>query len=70
MLEVGHHQGNDFAIDNLRAIPWVFSWAICRLMLPGWLGFGTGLKNLLKSKKYDISIFQRCIENGHFSHQC
>ena len=31
------------AIADLRAIPWVFSWAQCRLMLPGWYGFGTAV---------------------------
>jgi len=32
------------AIEDLRAIPWVFSWAQCRLMLPGWFGFGTAIE--------------------------
>ena len=32
------------AITDLRAIPWVFSWAQCRLMLPGWFGFGAAVK--------------------------
>ena len=31
------------AITALRAIPWVFSWAQCRLMLPAWYGFGTAV---------------------------
>ncbi|MGL6222691.1 MAG: phosphoenolpyruvate carboxylase [Steroidobacteraceae bacterium] len=32
------------SIETLRAIPWVFSWAQCRLMLPGWYGFGSAVE--------------------------
>jgi phosphoenolpyruvate carboxylase len=35
------------SIEDLRAIPWVFSWAQCRLMLPGWFGFGTAVDTWL-----------------------
>lgn len=31
-------------VQDLRAIPWVFSWAQCRLMLPGWYGFASAVK--------------------------
>lgn len=34
-------------IRALRAIPWVFSWAQCRVMLPGWYGFGAAVEKWL-----------------------
>jgi phosphoenolpyruvate carboxylase len=30
-------------IEDLRAIPWVFSWSQARVMLPGWYGFGAAV---------------------------
>ena len=30
-------------IEDLRAIPWGFSWGQCRLLLTGWYGFGSAL---------------------------
>ncbi|MFT4116262.1 phosphoenolpyruvate carboxylase [Bradyrhizobium sp.] len=37
------------AIEDLRAIPWVFSWAQCRLMLPGWYGFGSAVEQWISA---------------------
>ncbi len=34
-------------IEDLRAIPWGFSWGQCRLTLPGWFGFGSAVEAFL-----------------------
>ena len=37
-------------IEDLRAIPWVFSWAQCRLMLPSWYGFDSAVNAWLEAQ--------------------
>ena len=34
-------------IEDLRAIPWGFSWGQCRLTLPGWYGFGSAVEQFV-----------------------
>ena len=46
-------------IEDLRAIPWVFSWAQCRLMLPGWYGFGTAIETWLKENPDGLAMLHK-----------
>jgi phosphoenolpyruvate carboxylase len=45
-------------IEDLRAIPWVFSWGQCRLMLPGWYGFGTAVDAWLAEHPEGLSLLR------------
>lgn len=48
------------AIEDLRAIPWVFSWSQCRVMLPGWYGFGSAVQAFLARHPQDgLALLQR-----------
>jgi len=40
-------------LDDLRAIPWVFSWTQARYYLPSWYGAGTALERLRSEKPDD-----------------
>ncbi len=45
-------------IEDLRAIPWGFSWGQCRLALPGWLGFGAAVQRFVHGNKGEHSAAQ------------
>jgi phosphoenolpyruvate carboxylase len=56
------------AIEDLRAIPWVFSWAQARMMLPGWFGVGAALaafpdRGLLRAMAQGWPFFQTALAN-------
>ncbi len=54
-------------IADLRAIPWVFSWAQCRIMLPGWFGFGAAVKVFARAHPDDgIAILQAMYSDWPF----
>ena len=41
-------------IEDLRAIPWVFSWMQSRVTLPSWYGVGSAVKRLLETSSVEI----------------
>ena len=56
------------AIEDLRAIPWVFSWSQARVMLPGWYGVGHALagfedKGLLREMAGGWPFFAATLAN-------
>ena len=59
-------------IEDLRAIPWVFSWAQCRLMLPGWYGFGAAVKAWIGARIRATAWrrCRRCTTTGRSSAPC
>ena len=54
-------------IEDLRAIPWVFSWSLSRIMLPGWYGFGTAVEELLSRRGAEgIAVLRRMYREWPF----
>jgi phosphoenolpyruvate carboxylase len=51
-------------IEDLRAIPWVFSWTQARFVLPGWYGLGTGLAKA--AEKFGDEAFREMFAEWYF----
>ncbi|MCC6790249.1 MAG: phosphoenolpyruvate carboxylase, partial [Thermomicrobiales bacterium] len=59
-------------IEDLRAIPWVFSWTQSRIVVPGWFGLGTALASgreafgidLLREMDGQWSFFSAMLANA------
>jgi phosphoenolpyruvate carboxylase len=60
-------RSNSQRIEDLRAIPWVFSWAQARVMLPGWYGVGQALcsadTGLLREMLEAWPFFRATVDN-------
>ncbi|WP_081430532.1 phosphoenolpyruvate carboxylase [Polaromonas sp. JS666] len=59
-------------IEDLRAIPWGFSWGQCRLTLPGWYGFGAAIEKMLDAggtpatRKEALALLQKMYKQWPF----
>jgi len=54
-------------IEDLRAIPWVFSWSQSRVLLPGWYGFGSAVRAYLHAEpKNGLALLKRMYKRWPF----
>jgi len=51
-------------IEDLRAIPWVFSWTQARFILPGWFGVGSGLQKAID--QFGEDVFSQMFSEWYF----
>lgn len=60
------------SIEDLRAIPWGFSWGQCRLLLPGWYGLGSAINDYLNvdapQKNKRINLLREMIDEWPLFH--
>jgi phosphoenolpyruvate carboxylase len=65
------------SLENIRAIPWVFSWTQCRVNLPGWYGVGSAVLGAIENRPdllarlqafyRDWPVFRSIVDNCQIS---
>lgn len=53
-------------IEDLRAVPWVFSWTQNRCVFPTWYGVGTALASFVKSKHGSTELLREMFSSWRF----
>jgi phosphoenolpyruvate carboxylase len=53
-------------LDDLRAIPWVFSWSQSRYNMTSWYGIGSTLENFSKNNPEEFKAFKKAINHDPF----
>ena len=53
-------------IEDLRAIPWVFSWGQSRMIIPGWYGFGTAIERFSAQHEEGLARLQQMYQTWPF----
>ena len=54
------------SLEDLRAIPWVFSWNQSRYYLPGWYGVGTALLAIYEQEPEQFETLKQSIASWRF----
>jgi len=67
-MKIGSRPARRFgakSLDDLRAIPWVFAWTQNRLLVPGWFGYGTAIKQFLEVRgEVGLTMLEEMVEKS------
>jgi len=55
-------------IENLRAIPWVFSWIQSRQMLPSWFPFGSAVEQFCRNHQRGLQVLKQMYKEFAWFH--
>ncbi|MFD0677243.1 MULTISPECIES: phosphoenolpyruvate carboxylase [unclassified Paenibacillus] len=57
---------NSDRFEDLRAIPWVFSWTQSRYLLPAWYAAGSGMYSFYQGNEANLAVLQEMYNNWSF----